>query len=154
MLAIGHMNICYTVWILKITRIIRFQYGIFLRQCTFWKADKSKLEFWLDSIFEQSIIARQVQFSGIWQSKRWLGQHCMDSIEWSPCLLWYKRCWCSISQWLQENFYGGKKRQRSFTERNARVYFIRRGIQICQKKLLENNCRNMWTSVKVYIYYT
>ena len=51
MLAIGHMKICYAIWILKKTRIFRFQYGIFLRQCTFLIIDKSKIGFWLDSIF-------------------------------------------------------------------------------------------------------
>ena len=51
MLAIGHMKTCYAICILKKIRIFRFQYGIFLRQYTFLRADKSKIKFWLDSIF-------------------------------------------------------------------------------------------------------
>ena len=51
MLALVHMNICYAIWVLMITRIFVFQYGIVLKQCIFLRADKSRLEFWLDTIF-------------------------------------------------------------------------------------------------------
>ena len=105
----------------------------------------------------------------MWQSKRWLGQHCTDSIEWSLCLVWPTRCWCLISQWLQENFNEGVGRggvagegwetsvrlHVSAASRKKTLEPISSDKQLeSVKKLLENNRKNVWISVEVYNYNT
>ena len=80
MLTTGQMKISYVIWILKITRTFRYQYGVFLRQYTFWRADKSKVEFWLNSIFLKS---RPIE-SSIYSLSVWPSIHPSDRLSVHP----------------------------------------------------------------------
>ena len=89
----------------------------------------------------------------MWHSKRWLSQHCTGSHEWSPCSLWPTRCWCLVPQWLQENFHGGRNVSVASRKKTLESISLDKGFRSV-KKLLENNHKNMWTSVEVYSCYT